>query len=68
MLRRFCEHASEDSKRALQDPVHPFPFANLEWRTRKAHGLLGAREARKKVSKASGAPGRDTGAVGTSRG
>jgi hypothetical protein len=50
MLRRFCEHVSQDSKRTLQDPTHPFPFANLEWCTRKAHGLLGACEARRKGS------------------
>jgi hypothetical protein len=45
MLRRFCEHVSHDSSRALQDPLHPFPFANLEWPrgTRKAHGLRGSR-------------------------
>jgi hypothetical protein len=42
MLRRFCEHVSQDSRRALLDPAHPFPFANLEWCTRKAHGLRGA--------------------------
>jgi len=45
MLRRFCEHVSQDSRRVLKDPAHPFPFANLEWPqgTRKAHGLLGTR-------------------------
>lgn len=51
MLRRFCEHVSQHSRRSLQeDPVHPFPFANLEWPpgTRKAHGLV-AREAQKKI-------------------
>jgi hypothetical protein len=53
MLRQFCEHVSQDSRRALKDPVHPFPFGNLEWPpgTRKAHGLLGAREGRRKISK-----------------
>jgi hypothetical protein len=52
MLRRFCEHVSQDSRRRLKDPVHPFPFANLEWPsgTRKAHGIRGAREAQKKIS------------------
>ena len=52
MLRRFCEHVSQDSRRSLKDPVHPFPFANLEWPpgTRKAHGLRGAREAQKKIA------------------
>jgi hypothetical protein len=29
MLRQFCERVSLDSKRALLDPAHPFPFANL---------------------------------------
>ncbi len=48
MLRRFCDHVSEDSKQVLQDPAHPFPFANLEWPhgTKKASGLHGACEAR----------------------
>jgi hypothetical protein len=52
MLRRFCEHVSQDSRRALKDPVHPFPFANLEWPrgTRKAHGLREAREAQRNTS------------------
>ena len=52
MLRRFCEHVSQNSRRSLKDPAHPFPFANLEWPpgTRKAHGLRGAREAQKKIS------------------
>ena len=47
MLRRFCKNVSNDSRRALLDPAHPFPFANLEWPrgVRKAHGLRGAREA-----------------------
>jgi hypothetical protein len=51
ILRRFCEHVSQDSKRALKDPVHPFPFANLAWPsgTRKAHGLRGARKAKGKI-------------------
>jgi hypothetical protein len=49
MLRRFCEHVSQDSRRTLKDPVHPFPFANLEWPpgTRKSHGLLRARRCSK---------------------
>lgn len=44
MLQRFCAHVSHDSRRALHDPAHPFPFANLEWPrgTRKVHGLRGA--------------------------
>ena len=50
MLRQFCAGVSAESKRALIDPTHPFPFANLEWPqgVRKAHGLLGAREPRTK--------------------
>jgi hypothetical protein len=58
MLRRFCEHVSQESRRALQDPIHPFPFANLEWPrgTRKAHGLRGSREAQRKMS-ITGTPG-----------
>ena len=41
MLQRFCANVSRDSKQALHDPAHPFPFANLEWPRgpRKAHGL-----------------------------
>jgi hypothetical protein len=52
MLRRFCENVSEDSKRDLLDPTHPFPFANLEWPkgVRKAHGIRGARERRTKTN------------------
>ena len=48
MLRRFTEAVSEESKKVLFDPDHPFPFANLEWPpgVRKAHGLRGTREAR----------------------
>jgi len=59
MLRRFCEHVSENSRLSLHDPAHPFPFANLEWprAKRKAHGLLKARcEAQKKTSNAPGTP------------
>jgi hypothetical protein len=54
MLRRFCEHVSSDSRRALLDPIHPFPFANLEWPrgTRKRHGIGGAREPKRKTSSA----------------
>ena len=50
MLRRFCEHVSHDSRRCLQDPAHPFPFANLEWPrgTTKTHGLKGACEPKRK--------------------
>jgi hypothetical protein len=50
MLQRFCAHVSQDSRRALQDPAHPFPFANLEWPrgTRKTHGLQGVCEPKRK--------------------
>jgi hypothetical protein len=46
MLRRFCTNVSDDSRRSLHDPGHPFPFANLEWppRVRKAHGLRWTRK------------------------
>jgi len=45
MLRRFCNNVSDESKDALFDPKHPFPFANLEWprNVRKVHRLRGAR-------------------------
>jgi hypothetical protein len=45
MLKRFCTNVSEESRRALRDSQHPFPFANLEWPRgiRKAHGLNGMR-------------------------
>ena len=48
MLGRFCANVSDESKRSLIDPAHPFPFANLEWPpgVRKSHGLRGARERR----------------------
>jgi len=51
MLQRFCENVSQGSRRALHDPAHPFPFANLEWPKGmfKAHGLRDAREARRKI-------------------
>jgi hypothetical protein len=50
MLQRFCAHVSPASRQALQDPTHPFPFANLEWPrgTRKAHGLQAACGPKKK--------------------
>ena len=42
----FCAHVSPASRSLLHDPTHPLPFANLAWPpgTRKAHGLMGARE------------------------
>lgn len=48
MIGRFCADVTDETKRALIDPQHPFPFANLEWPpgVRKAHGLRGAREPR----------------------
>lgn len=48
MINRFCEGVSDATKAVLIDPLHPFPFANLEWPrgTRKSHGLRGARESR----------------------
>jgi hypothetical protein len=57
MLRRFFENVSENSRRTLHDPVHPFPFANLEWPrgTTKAHGLRKARcEAQSRKSNTTG--------------
>src|ERR1700683_198196 len=48
MLQRFCEHVSQESRLTLLDPLHPLPFANLEWCARKTHGLRGACEARRK--------------------
>jgi len=41
MLCRFCANVSDDSRRSLRDPDHPFPFANLAWPpgVRKDHGL-----------------------------
>ena len=52
MLRRFCENVSQGPRLALQDPAHPFPFANLEWPKGifKAHGLRAARAARRRKS------------------
>lgn len=45
LLKSFCGGLSMQTKRALFDPDHPFPFANLEWPPgiRKAHGLTGTR-------------------------
>jgi hypothetical protein len=47
MIRSFCAGVSDAACAALHDPQHPFPFANLEWRTGgrrliKARGLCGA--------------------------
>lgn len=46
MLEAFCADVSPDTRHALHDPEHPFPFANLEWPagTRKRHGITGGRE------------------------
>lgn len=40
-LNVFIQNVSQDSMRALFDPRHPFPFANLEFPkgVRKSHGL-----------------------------
>ena len=40
-LEMFVKNVSQDSRRKLHDPQHPFPFANLEFPrgTRKKHGL-----------------------------
>jgi hypothetical protein len=48
MLEAFCAAVSTDTRNALHDPEHPFPFANLEWPagTRKRHGVTGGREPR----------------------
>jgi hypothetical protein len=45
MLARFCQNVSSTTKTVLRDPLHPFPFANLEFPqgTRKHHGLAGTR-------------------------
>jgi hypothetical protein len=45
MLGAFCNEVSDESRRALIDPDHPFPFANLEWPrgVRKRHGIVGAK-------------------------
>jgi hypothetical protein len=44
MLGAFVRSVSDNTKRRLRDPKHPFPFANLEWPrgTRKDHGITGA--------------------------
>ena len=44
MLAAFCERVSRTTLAALDDPEHPFPFANLEWPpgVRKRHGIRGA--------------------------
>lgn len=40
-LNIFVNHVSQDSRRNLYDPEHPFPFANLEFPKgiRKMHGI-----------------------------
>lgn len=40
-LNIFVQNVSQESKKILLDPDHPFPFANLEYPkgTRKNHGL-----------------------------
>ena len=47
MMEAFCDGVSRATRMTLHDPEHPFPFANLEWRTGgrrllKLHGIRGA--------------------------
>jgi hypothetical protein len=58
MLKAFCDGVSEESRMALVDPDHPFPFANLEWPrgTRKRHGILGAKGELGSVLASAGEP------------
>jgi hypothetical protein len=41
MLGFFVSGVSKTSRKALHDPDHPFPFANLEYPpgTKKNHGI-----------------------------
>ena len=41
LLGHFVENVSSGTKSRLRDPIHPFPFANLEYPQgrRKAHGI-----------------------------
>ena len=50
MIQIFTENVSKQTKQQLKDTEHPFPFANLEWPrgTRKAHGLTGTRNRKKR--------------------
>lgn len=45
MIGAFVSSTSAQTRQRLPDPARPFPFANLEWppRTRKPHGITGAR-------------------------
>jgi hypothetical protein len=45
MIRAYGQRLSEETRRTIRDPAHPFPFANLEYprRTYKLHGITGAR-------------------------
>lgn len=46
-LAEFADRTSQQSRRSLVDPAHPFPFANLEGPGgRKQHGIGGARSAK----------------------
>lgn len=49
MIEAFCSAVSPSVSNQLRDPDHPFPFANLEWPrgVRKAHGIKGAKAARR---------------------
>lgn len=41
MLETFVANVSSKTQRALRDPTHPFPYANLEWPkgVQKDHGI-----------------------------
>jgi hypothetical protein len=45
LLSAFVASVSSETRRALRDPEHPFPFANLEFPpgVRKRHGIAKAR-------------------------
>jgi len=60
MLSQFIKNVSSETKQLLLDPVHPFPFANLEWPvgSRKRHGLKNARQEKASVESRSNAPKR----------
>lgn len=47
MISRFAGGVSAATRAALHDPDHPFPFANLELRIRKRHGLRKTRKPRR---------------------
>lgn len=57
ILSTFVDGVSPEARRALRDPDHPFPYANLEWPkgVRKRHGIRGA----------TGSPSTSTPVIGT---